>query len=326
MMFENESKTILLTGANGFVGKSLANKLASEKKILLRLATRSMLRETSDPRISVLPPMDLTAETNWHDALEGCDVVIHTAARVHVMEETANDPLYEFRKINVEGTLNLARQAAQKHVKRFVFISSIKVNGESTSSNQLYAADDIAKPEDPYAFSKYEAEQGLLLLSEQTGMEVVIIRPPLVYGPGVKGNFQRMISWLQKGIPLPLGMVKNKRSFVALDNLVSLILTCVAHPKAANQIFLVSDGDDLSTPELLKKIGRSMNKPVTLLPIPFWFLKFSATILGKKDILQRLCGSLQVDITKTCNMLDWKPVVNTNEGLDLVIQDYLNRQ
>lgn len=311
----NERKKILLTGATGFVGQQLTAQLVNQKGISLRITIRSKVERFNDPRITVFSPLTISAESNWHDALDGCHAVIHTAARVHIMNETAEDPLYEFRKINVEGTLNLARQAARLGVKRFIFLSSIKVNGESTSCNQVFSPDDLPNPSDPYAISKHEAEQELRLLSAKTGMEFVIIRPPLIYGPGVKGNFQRMILWLQKGLPLPFGSVKNKRSFVSIDNLISLIMTCIDHPKAANQTFLVSDGEDLSTTDLLKKIGQAMNKPARLLPIPQSVLTLFATLLGQKAVFQRLCGSLQLDISKTCKMLNWKPDVSMSEAL-----------
>jgi len=312
-------KKILLTGATGFVGQHLAKRILHQKDISLRLASRSKLKQFVDPTIATFFPMDISTNLNWHTALQGCEVVIHTAARAHIMKETVADPLKEFRKINVEGTLNLARQAALLGVRRFIFISSIKVNGESTLPNQAFSADDLPNPSDAYAISKYEAEQKLKHLSATSAMEIVIIRPPLVYGPGVKGNFQRMIRWLQKGIPLPLGAVINKRSFVSVDNLISLILTCVTHPKAANQVFLVSDNEDLSTTELLQRIGQVMQRSTRLLPIPQNVLKGFATLLGQKAVFERLCGSLQLDINKTCKLLDWKPEMNVNEGLRLTI-------
>ncbi|WP_028387540.1 UDP-glucose 4-epimerase family protein [Legionella fairfieldensis] len=325
-MSEQTKKTILLTGATGFLGRQLTAYFLQQGNSFLRLVSRSKIEEKPDPKITVLLSRPLSAESNWYDALHGCDVVIHTAARVHIMKDKADDPLHEFRKVNVEGTLNLARQAAHLGVKRFIFISSIKVNGESTARNQTFLADDLPQPLDAYGQSKYEAEQGLQHLAEETGMEVVIIRPPLIYGPGVKGNFQRLMRCLQKGIPLPFGAITNKRSFVSINNLMSLIAICIEHPKAANQIFLVSDGEDLSTTDLLRKIGQAMNKPARLLIIPQNILHLLANLSGKKAIFQRVCGSLRVDISKTCEKLGWTPEMPVSEALNLMVKNYLLNQ
>jgi UDP-glucose 4-epimerase len=231
------------------------------------------------------------------------------------MHDTAADPLTAFRAVNVEGTLNLARQAAAAGVKRFVFVSSVKVNGEATLPGQPFTADDAPAPLDAYGISKMEAEQALREIALQTGMEVVIIRPPLVYGPGVKANFAAMMRWLQRGVPLPLGAIHNQRSLVALDNLVDLIVTCLTHPAAANQTFLVSDGEDVSTTELLRRMGRAMGRPARLIPVPVSWLKLAAALVGKRDVAQRLCGSLQVDIEKTRRLLGWTPPLTLDQGL-----------
>jgi nucleoside-diphosphate-sugar epimerase len=267
------------------------------------------------PHISNFQISTLAADTDWQGGLQGCEAVVHLAARVHEMVDNATDPLTEFRRVNVEGTLNLARQAIAAGLRRFVFISSIKVNGESTPLGQAFVADDVAAPQDPYSISKYEAELGLRRLAAESAMEVVIIRPPLVYGPGVKANFQNMICWLKRGVPLPLGTIHNKRSLVALDNLVDLIITCLDHPTAANQTFLVSDGEDLSTTELLRRMGLALGRPARLLPVPVSLLKVGAAVLGRRDMAQRLCGSLQVDITKTRTLLGWNPPISVDEGL-----------
>ena len=222
--------------------------------------------------------------------------------------------------------MNLARQAATAGVRRFIFISSVKVNGEVTSLGVPYTADAKAAPVDPYGISKMEAEQGLRLIAAETGMEVVIIRPVLVYGPGVKANFHSMMSWLHKGIPLPLGSIYNKRSLVALDNLVDLIVTCITHPAAANQTFMVSDGDDLSTTELLRSMGAALNKPARLLPVPSWVLEVGAVALGRRALSQRLCGSLQVDISKTRELLNWSPPVSVNEALSKTANHFLEQR
>jgi UDP-glucose 4-epimerase len=266
-------------------------------------------------------------ETNWTDALDGGDgVVIHLAARVHVMQDVAVDPLAEFRMINVEGTLNLARQAAEAGVRRFIYLSTIKVNGEQTLPGHPFTERDLPAPLDPYGISKYEAEQGLRKLAQHTKMEVVIIRPPLVYGPGVKANFLNMMRWLHKGLPLPFATINNRRSLVALDNLIDLIVVCLKHPEAANQTFLVSDGEDLSTTGLLHRMAHALGRPPRLLPIPTSLLKVVAAILGRRDMAQRLCGSLQVDISKTKTLLGWSPPISVDEGLRRTAHVFLHEK
>jgi nucleoside-diphosphate-sugar epimerase len=313
---------VLITGASGFVGAALMHRLAKDPGFEIVAAVRQVGADhrsnTKFVRIE-----DIAPATDWSHALAGVKVVIHTAARVHVMRDAAADPLAEFRRVNVEGTLSLARQAAVAGVQRFVFISSIKVNGEGTCAGRPYLADDKPAPSDPYGVSKAEAERGLRALAAETGMELVIIRPTLVYGPGVKGNFLSMMQWLNRGVPLPLGALRNKRSLVALDNLVDLIVTCVEHPAAANQIFLVSDDEDVSTTELLQRMSEALGKPARLLSLPAWLLTTGALVLGKRDLSQRLCGSLQVDISKTKNLLDWSPPVSVNEGLRAAAQYFL---
>jgi len=264
-------------------------------------------------RMIVVPKFDVA--TDWSEVLQGCDVFIHSAARAHITKDEAADPLAEYRRVNVESTLNLARQAVSAGVKRFIFISSIKVNGEGTPLGMPYKASDAPTPEDAYGQSKLEAEQGLVQLASETSMEVVIIRPPLVYGPGVKGNFASMIKLIEKGLPLPLGAIHNKRSLVSIDNLVDLIIRCIDHPAAANQVFLAGDGQDLSTTELLRGVGKAMGKPARLIPLPSGLLQFGAALLGKQAMAQRLLGSLQVDISKTCELLSWKPPYTVEEGL-----------
>jgi nucleoside-diphosphate-sugar epimerase len=231
------------------------------------------------------------------------------------MKDLPGDQLAEFRQVNVAGTLNLARQAATAGVKRFIFLSSVKVNGESTSPGHPFSEQDMPAPQDPYSISKLEAEECLRRLSVETGMAVTIIRPPLVYGYGVKANFQKMLFWLNSGIPLPFGAIHNWRSLVALDNLVDFILTCIVHPNAANQTLLVSDGEDLATTELLQRIGLALGKPARLIPVPAGLLYLGAALIGKKAMAQRLCWSLQVDISKANELLNWTPPLDVNEGL-----------
>ena len=308
-----ESVKILITGATGFVGEAVARQLNIQKGIQVIAAVRKKVMNLPS-NIEQVMVDDLSATTDYADRFADIDVVIHAAARVHVMQDDASDPLAEFRKVNVEGTLNLARQAAASGVKRFIFISSIKVNGEATNESP-FTPDDTITTKDPYGKSKWEAEQGLFKLAETTGMEVVVIRPPLIYGPGVKANFMKMMQAMQKGLPLPLGAVQNQRSLVALDNLVSFIVCCVDHPKAANEVFLIADGEDVSTTELLRKIAKAFGKKAMLLPVPVGLMMFVAKLIGKADVASRLFGSLQVDSSKARELLGWKPVITMDEQL-----------
>lgn len=324
-MSRDSHTSLLLTGPTGFLGTALARRLVDDACYQLVVAVRRKAANLVLGSQSILVG-DLEANTDWMSALLGIEVVIHTAARVHIMNDSANDPLTEFRKVNVDGTLNLARQAAIAGVKRFIFISSIKVNGELTVLGRPFTADDQPGPVDPYGISKWEAELGLLKLAKETGMEIVIIRPPLVYGPGVKANFQAMMNWIRKGVPLPLGAIHNKRSLLALDNLVDLIITCIKHPAAANQIFLASDGEDLSTTELMKRVGYALGKPARLVSVPASIINIAARLLGKRGVSQRLLGSLQVDVTKTRDLLNWHPPVSVDEALQKTAQAFLQQQ
>ncbi len=310
--------SLLLTGASGFVGKSVLSSLVAAKRWRIVCASR---RASSRDVEHV--PFDLSTSFDLQSSLEGIGCVVHMAARVHVMNETIADPLGAFRAINFDATLELARQAARAGVRRFIFLSSIKVNGEQTAPRQPFTVQDRPQPQDPYGISKHEAEQGLRALAAETGMEVVVIRPVLVYGPGVKANFHSMMSWLSKGIPLPLGAIANKRSLVALDNLVDLIVTCVDHPAAANQTFLVSDDEDVSTSELLRRMAYALGKPARLLPVPASLLQVGATLLGKRDVARRLCGSLQADISHTKARLNWAPPVSLDQALMRTAQEFL---
>ena len=304
---------ILLTGSNGFVGSAL-RELLIKKQTYVRCVVRVLNSGRSAKNEFVVD--NLSSQTDWTSALRGIKQVVHLAARVHVMNDTSLDPLAEFRRVNVEGTCNLARQAAAAGVRRFVYLSSIKVNGEFTETGCSFTADDVPAPEDPYGVSKHEAEHLLRQIASDSGMEVVIIRPPLVYGPGVKANFESMMGWLFRGVPLPLGALSyNRRSLVALDNLVDLIVTCLNHPAAANETFLVSDGEDLSTVDLLRRMGAALGHPARLFHMPPSVLRLGAQLVNKPSIYQRLCGSLQLDIAKTKQLLDWTPPVSVDEGL-----------
>lgn len=302
---------IFLTGATGFLGNALLARLLGEHEVTA--LARYKVPAAKGLRCGSIADMD--GATDWLPALQGVDVVIHAAARTHVMRDSHADPLSAYRKVNVAGTWRLARQAAESGVRRFIFLSSVKVNGEHTQAGRPFRATDTPAPEDAYGISKWEAEQALMQVAAETGMEIVIIRPPLVYGPGVKGNLASMIRLLEKGIPLPLGAIHNQRSLVGLDNLVDLIIRCLDHPAAANQVFLAGDGEDLSTSELLRALADAMGRPARLLPVPASLLCLGASLLGKRAVAQRVLGSLQVDITHTRETLDWTPPCSVSEGL-----------
>lgn len=311
----------LVTGANGFIGNALVKRLSTQADLRgVTMATRRLTPEWPEG-VQQCIVGNLDAATDWSTALIGISAVVHCAARVHLLVDKSVNPIDDYRHANVQGTLNLARQAAGAGVRRFVFLSSIGVNGAETFRSPFTAQLEVA-PHSPYAVSKYEAELGLHALAVETGMEVVIIRPPLVYGPGAPGNFGSLLRWLERGVPLPLGSIDNLRSMVALDNLVDLIVTCITHPAAANQTFLVSDGEDVSTTDLLLRMGRAMEHPARLVPVPVGLLKLAATMLGKRDVAQRLCGSLQVDIEKTRRLLDWTPPLSLDQGLKKAAEGY----
>jgi nucleoside-diphosphate-sugar epimerase len=314
---------ILVTGGSGFVGNAVVKKMMTDNGITVRTSVRRC-QDSTDLINTDIVIAHLSPETNWLEALVDINVVIHAAARVHMMKEKNSDSHEDFRKINVDATINLAKQASEAGVKRFIYLSSIKVNGESTQPGCSFTAEDVPRPLDPYGISKYEAEIGLRKIAEKTGMEVVIIRPPLVYGPGVKANFASMMRVIKHGVPLPLAsVIGNKRSLVALDNLVDLIIVCIRHPAAANQTFLVSDDEDVSTAELLRRMGLALKRPAKLFYVPSLLLKFGAALLNKSEMYQRLSESLQVDITKTKYLLNWKPSLSLDQGLRQLIKGEL---
>lgn len=305
---------LLITGYSGFVGSLLCKELKNTHQLHL------LGRKDSD--CGVVFKSNIDSSANYSEALIGVDSVIHSAARVHVMNDDSIDPLAEFKAVNTHGTLNLAKQAAQAGVKRFIFVSSIKVNGESTTNRPPFSLADSPAPEDPYGISKAEAEQQLLELGKQSGMEIVIIRPPLVYGEGVRANFASLMCFVGKGLPLPFRLInKNKRSLVSVYNLVDLIRVCIDHPNAANQVFLASDDYDLSTAEMVAQMAKVQNKPNLAIPVPVWCFKLAGKLLGKQAVIDRLTGSLQLDIAHTKNTLNWSPPYSVEHGFKLAAKN-----
>ncbi|PIE44165.1 MAG: hypothetical protein CSA50_01715 [Gammaproteobacteria bacterium] len=303
---------VLVTGATGFIGQALCRVLV-QRDISVVASSRSAPPPLLPCQDFVLAPLDSRA--NWSVTLQNCAVVVHLAARVHVMKERSSIPLAEFRKTNVEGTRYLALEAARAGVKRFIYLSSIKVNGEGTTATP-FRFDDIPAPQDPYAVSKYEAEQVLFDIARKTGMEVVIIRPPLVYGPEVKGNLASLAALIQKGIPLPFGLANNKRDLVSVNNLCDLIFLCLSHEKATGKVFLVSDGAAISTKRLVELMGQGLNKRIRLWPVPVWLISSIAELFGKSRLTDRLFGNLQIDIEYTCRQLDWQPPFSVADELN----------
>lgn len=307
---------IFVTGANGFVGRALIKYLLSAGHSVVAGLRNHSAELPDEVEQNIVGDFSLLDDKNTLKvSLKNIDVVVHTAARVHVMKDRATDPLSEFRKVNTNATMIFARAAADAGIKRFIFLSSIKVNGESTPEGVAFSEEDVCNPTDPYALSKWEAEQGLMELADKTEMDVVVIRLPLIYGPGVKGNFASMIKLVNKGIPLPLRRVNNRRSLLALDNLVNFIIYCLEHPKAANQVFLLSDGKDVSIVQLIRCIAYIQGKSANLLPVPTSWINFLASLLGRRDVADRLLGSLSVNISKARSLLGWEPVVSMEQQL-----------
>jgi len=351
---------ILITGANGFIGRALCNKLIADG-YHVRGSVRGAAQMTALPSgVEGAMVGDIGPETDWSEALDGIEGIVHLAARVHVMRESSADPLAAFREVNVEGTKRLARQAAEAGVKRLVYISSVKVNGERTgkredggrkretgrkrderptsnieppTSNEkqkkqksearglgsvpkeVFSENDVPEPRDPYAVSKLEAEHVLNDIGKKRGLEIVILRPPLVYGPGVRANFLRLVKLVRLGVPLPFGCVKNRRSLIYVGNLVDAIVACVTNPNAVGETYLVSDGENISTPELIRRIAYSFRKPARLFSVPVGLLKAMGKITGRSAEVERVVGSLCVDSGKIRRELGWKPPFTMEEGL-----------
>jgi nucleoside-diphosphate-sugar epimerase len=327
---------VLVTGASGFVGQALCDALTARGAGIIR-AMRTPRGTANEAMVG-----NIDASTDWRAALAGCDAVVHLAARVHVMHDTSTDPLAEFRAVNTAGTLHLARQSAQAGARRFVYLSSIKVNGEGATlspgrpprlrlspqgggESKPYTEHDAPAPEDAYAISKWEAEQGLRDIERASGMQVAILRPPLVYGPGVKANFESLMRLVARGVPLPLGAVYNRRSLIYLGNLVSAIEACLDHPDAGGKTFLVSDGEDVSTPELIRRLARAMGKPARLIPVPVALLRAAARLAGKSAQADRVLGSLAVDSSALRETLGWRPPFTLDEGLAQTVNRLTSR-
>lgn len=314
---------VLVTGASGFIGKALCEHLIKQGVSVVAAYRNSSLQQQDG--VKVVYVGNIGGDTDWSEALSGCDFVIHLAARVHVMSKEASDPVNVYRTTNTLGTINLARQALDAGVKRMIFLSSIGVNGD-TSGQSMFNEGDIPQPWNPYAKSKWAAEQKLKEIAGATQLEVVIIRPPIVYGPGNPGNLLRLLRLVDRRVPFPFGCVKNCRSLIFLDNLIDAITLCVVHPQAANQTFLVSDGKDVSTPELVRVLAKGLGRPALLLPIPVWLLHLAATLLGKRVDAKRLLGSLIIDSSKIRNELDWAPPYTFSEGLHQTTAWYLTHR
>ncbi len=312
---------IFVTGANGFVGLALCHRLVTEGYKVTG-GVRGDFPLSHGIKKSIIG--DVSENTNLEKILKCHDIVIHLAGKANLSDGKSPNIFTEYRKINVDGSCNLVRQAATAGVKRFIFISSVKVCGDETALGHPFTETCAPNPADPYSVSKLEAEKALTALTKGCTMELVVIRPPLVYGPGVKANFLRIMHWLYKGVPLPFGAVQNKRSFISLDNLIDFIVTCIEYPSPANEIFLVSDGEDLSTTELLQRLGQAMGKPARLLPVPDVILAAGLRLIGKKNLADRLCGSLQVDISKARELLGWQPPITVDQGLRKTAQWFLS--
>ncbi|HNP63638.1 MAG TPA: NAD-dependent epimerase/dehydratase family protein [Woeseiaceae bacterium] len=304
---------VLVSGATGFVGHHLCDLLASLGNEVVG-TTRSNTIDSGSLSYELKTIPDIGDDVDWNPILDGVDYVVHLAARVHVMRDVEKDALSAFRRVNVAGTVNLLRYLGSSRVKRLIYLSTVKVHGDLTNDRPFSASDSPA-PNDPYAQSKLEAEQHVEQISAEAGLETVIIRPPLVYGPGVGGNFASLLKMIHKGIPLPFGLINNSRSLVSVENLCSLICECLTNSAAPGKTFLVSDYDDVSTPELIRLVASSMYRPARLLPVPVSILKLAATMLGQSAAMSRLTGSLQVDIGETMRTLNWKPPVSVPDGI-----------
>ena len=316
-------KRVLVTGSNGFIGHALIKKMLSENWLVKGTVRSKSYYIEPLTGLDLLPIESVGPNTDWSEPLIGVDCVVHLAARVHIVVNDTHDPLTLFREVNVAGTERLALEAASANVRRFIFMSSVKINGEGRSTP--YNERDIQQPQDAYSISKWEAEKIINKIGEQTGMETVIIRSPLVYGPHVKANFSRLLNLVESGLPLPLASVNNRRSLIYIGNLVDAIVACIKNPKASGQTYFVSDGDDVSTPELIRRLGYALERPVRLFPFPLFMLKMVGRFSGKRVEIDRLLGSLMVDSSKIQRDLDWKAPFTMEQGLRETAKWYLKK-
>lgn len=320
-------RRILVTGANGFVGRKLCNVLRTQgcpvRSAVRKLDEHCDMMASDAQGSDVVAVGDIGARTDWSQALKDVDTVVHLAARVHILQEMSKNPIESFRSVNVAGSERLANISVALGVKRFIYVSSISIHGNSTGE-RAYVEEDEAQPHSPYAVSKWEAELALRRVAQESRLELVIVRPPLVYGPGVGGNFLRLMRWADKGWPLPLGSVSNLRSFIGIENLVDLLVKCIEHPNAAGETFLVADGDDLSTPDLIRKVAKLLKRPTRIFPFPVSILRATASMMHMEDVLDRLCNCLQVDAGKAHRMLGWKPSVSLSEGFEQTTRWYVD--
>jgi nucleoside-diphosphate-sugar epimerase len=316
--------TVLVTGGRGFIAGALVARLVADG-VSVRCSVREGITAVP-PSVRVFRTGALDASTDWREALDGVSAVVHCAARVHQLHDRSDDSVATYRRVNRDATMRLAEQAVTAGVRRMVFLSSIKVNGERTLPGHPFRADDPVAPTDPYAVSKREAEEGLASLAASSGLEIVVIRPPLVYGPNVKANFRNMMATLSRRMPLPFGAIRNRRSLVALPNLVDLIVAALHHPKAPGQTFLAGDPESLSTTELLRRTSLALGKAPRLIPVPESWLRLAFSIVGRRELGKRLLDSLEVDIEATCSTLDWRPPVEVDTALVDTAQHYLSRE
>jgi nucleoside-diphosphate-sugar epimerase len=314
---------VVITGASGFVGKALCKRFMADGHDVTGTIHSARSAQAVPGGTHQIFVKDLSPETDWSDGLKNADIVVHLAARVHVVDDTASDPLFEFRKVNLQGTKHLAEAAMSSGVKRFIYLSSIKVNGEATPKEAAFSEDDKPRPRDPYGVSKLETEEALRAMIGRSPMEIVIIRPPLVYGPEVTANARRLFASVYKNQPFPLASVNNKRSLIYLGNLVDAITTCAFHPKAAGQLYLVSDGEDLSTPDLIRRIAAAFGGSPRLFHVPVGLMTFAAALLGKRAMIHRLTGSLRVNHSKITRELGWQPPFTTSHGIGATAEWYL---
>ena len=310
---------IFVTGAYGFIGKSLCQTLVSYNKSVIGVV-RSINLSLGSSKVKYFSSGNIESQNNWEEILVGSDCVIHCAGKAHIISKSKNNLLESYRLTNVEFTKHLAEKAYAAGVKRFIFLSSIGVLGIDTNGREPFSIRDLPNPIEEYAISKYEAENILMEISAKTGLEIVILRLPLVYGNAAPGNMKRLLKLVSMNIPLPFGLIRNQRSFIGIDNLTDLLIRCIDHPMAANKIFLVSEGKDLSTPDLLKHIASAMGKSLTLIPFPLFLLKFVSYLLGLQKEINRLTGSLQVDGRNLQNELNWQPPFSLNEGIRRMVQ------